>query len=200
LAAGNSRSTMVPEVIETAGFWPTAVTLTIGLLSGLAALRLRIPTGDLIGPILVVGGVNLLGAGLGTLGESFRQLGMLLIGTAVGAQMSRESLRLLRQVALPAAALILTLIGIGLGLGWGLSRVTSLDLASALLSSVPGGASTLPAVAHDLGGDMRLVAALHLTRQLVIFILLPALLGHLLRGRQHSQASLIGSERLGSNK
>jgi len=194
LAAGNSENTVAPGVIEAAGFWHTAVTLTVGLLGGLAALRLRIPTGDLIGPILVVGGANLLGAGLGTLAEGFRQLAMLLIGTAVGAQMSRESLRLLRQVALPAAALIVTLISVGLGLGWGLSRVTSLDLASALLSSVPGGASTMPAVAHDLGGDMRLVAALHLTRQLVIFILLPAILGHLLRGRRHSQASLIGSE------
>jgi hypothetical protein len=191
LATGDAGNAAAPPFSEAAGFWPTVVTLTIGLLGGLAALRLRVPTGDLIGPILTVGGVQMLGAGLGTLAEGLRQVAMLLIGTAVGAQMSRESLRLLRQVALPAAALIVTLISVGLGLGWGLSQVTSLDLASALLSSVPGGASTMPAVAHDLGGDMRLVAALHLVRQLVIFILLPALLGQLLRGKQRREISLV---------
>jgi uncharacterized membrane protein AbrB (regulator of aidB expression) len=76
------------------------------------------------------------------------------------------------------------LIVMGLLLGQGLALVAPLDLITALLSSVPGGASTMPAIAHDLGGDMRLVAALHLTRQLVIFILVPSLLGTLLRGQR----------------
>jgi uncharacterized membrane protein AbrB (regulator of aidB expression) len=75
------------------------------------------------------------------------------------------------------------IITLGLLLGWGLSQATSLDLATALLSSVPGGANTMPAVTHDLGGDMRLMAALHLTWQLVVFILLPSALGHLLRNK-----------------
>jgi uncharacterized membrane protein AbrB (regulator of aidB expression) len=89
-------------------------------------------------------------------------------------------LQLLRRVALPATAFVVIIISVGLLLGWGLSRVTPLDLPTALLSSVPGGASTMPAVAHDLGGDMRLVAALHLMRQLVAYILLPSVLSHAL--------------------
>jgi hypothetical protein len=102
--------------------------------------------------------------------------------------MSRQSLHRLRQVALPAAIMIVTLISAGLLMGWGLSRLTTLDLVSALLSGVPGGASTMPLIAHDVGGDMRLVAALHLMRQLVMLVLVPLTLGYLFRNRRHERA------------
>jgi membrane AbrB-like protein len=173
-------------------FWPTAITLLGGLAGGLLALRLGMPTGDLIGPILLVGGVNLLGMGPGPLAESFRTAAMLFIGVAVGAQMSRESLGLLRRVAPAAAAVIATLISAGLALGWGLAHVTSLDLTSALLSSLPGGASAMAAVAGDLGGDMRLVAALHLTRQLTVFVLAPTALSYLLHEGHRKRVGLVG--------
>jgi membrane AbrB-like protein len=186
-----SGGTATLAVEEPVGLQRTMITLAVGLVSGLLAARLRVPTGDLIGPILTIGGLNLLGSGLGPLAQGFRTTAFLLIGTAVGTQMSRESLRLLRHVALPAVVVIATLVSVGLALGWGLSQVTSLDMASALLSAVPGGATTMPAVAHDLGGDMRLVAALHLTRQLVIFVLVPSLLSYLLRRRRREPVSAI---------
>ncbi|MGD8625279.1 MAG: AbrB family transcriptional regulator, partial [Anaerolineae bacterium] len=124
----------------------TALTLALGLGGGLLAVAVGLPTADLVGPILAVGGANLLGAGLGGLHPGFRQAAMLAIGISVGAQMAPESLRKLRQVALPAAGIVVTLIGTGLLLGWGLEVVTSLDPVSALLSGVPGGASTMPII------------------------------------------------------
>jgi membrane AbrB-like protein len=191
LATGSEVGSAAAAFTESVGLWRTIVTLGAGLVGGLLAQRLGVPTGDLIGPILLVGGANLLGAGPGPLDPGFRTAAMLFIGTAVGTQVSRESLGLLRQIALPAAALIVVLIVVGLVLGWGLSRVTSLDLASALLSSIPGGASTMPAVAQDLGGDMRLVAALHLMRQLTVFIVLPSVLGYLLPSRHRRRTALM---------
>jgi hypothetical protein len=113
---------------------------------------------------------------------------MLFIGISVGVQMSRQSLRRLRQVAFPAAAMIIVLISAGLLLGWGLAQLTTLDLVSALLSGVPGGASTMPLIAHDVGGDMRLVAALHLMRQLVMLVLVPMVLGYLFRNKRQGRA------------
>ena len=184
LTNASGSSAAVAPFAEPVGFGRTVVSLIIGLVGGLLAVRARIPSGDMMGAIVAVGAVNLFGPGPGPLPMAFRTAAMLLVGTAVGTQMSRESLRLLRRVALPAGVLIVTLISVGVALGWGLSRVTSLDLTSALLSSVPGGASTMPLVAHELGGDVRVVAALHLTRQLVVFSLLPAVLNHLLRTRR----------------
>jgi len=178
--------------IEAVGPWGTVVALACGLIGGGLALWGGMPSGGLIGSLLAAGGANLLGAGLGPLDGAFRSAAMLLIGTAVGAQMSRESLQLLRQVALPVTVFIVVIVSVGLLLGWCLSQVTPLDLPTALLSSVPGGASTMTAVAHDLGGDMRLVAALHLMRQLVVFILVPAALSRQLRGKHQGPVALQG--------
>jgi membrane AbrB-like protein len=187
--ASGAASTAAVLASNPAAFGPTLVALALGLGSGLLAERIGLPSGDLVGPILVIGAANLAGGGLGPLHGNFQQAGMVLIGIAVGGQVSRESLRQLRQIAVPAAAVIATLISLGLLLGWLLSRVTHLDLVTALLSSVPGGASTMPMVAHELGGDMRLVAALHLTRQLVLLVVLPSVLGRFLRGRRRGRIS-----------
>ena len=170
--------------VEVVGPMRTAITLACGLLSGLLALRAGLPSGDLIGPILVIGGANLIGAGLGPLASNFSSVAQVLVGVSVGAQTSRESLRKLWEAALPAVSGVAAIISVGLLLGWVLSRVTPLDLQTALLSSVPGGASTMPAVAQDLGGDMRVIAALHLTRQLIVFVVLPWVLGYLLRRKR----------------
>lgn len=177
-----TETTAAVTLGEPAALDATLAALGLGILAGLLALKAHIATGDLVAPILVVGGINLLGGSLGPLPEGFRQVAMLFIGISVGFQMSRDSLGRLRQVILPAAAVIITLISAGLLLGWGLSQVTPLDLTSALLSGVPGGANTIPLIAHDLGGDMRLVAALHLLRQLVMIILVPLVLSFLFRG------------------
>ncbi len=169
------------DPIPAVGPGATVATLLVAAAGGLLAVRLRVITGDLVGGMLVLGGANLLGLGLGPLHSVFRQSAVMLVGVSVGAQMSWESLRQVRDVAPIAAGVIVTMIALGLLLGWGLWQVTPLDLPTALLCSVPGGASNMPAVAYDLGADMRLVAALHLLRQLVVMVVIPVALGHLLR-------------------
>ena len=163
------------------GLGTTAATLLVATAGGLLCVRLKVITGDLVGGMLLLGGANLLGLGLGPLHPVFRQSAIMLVGVSVGAQMSWESLRQIRDVAPIAAAVIATMISLGLLLGWALWQVTPLDLPTALLCSVPGGATNMPAVAHDLGADMRLVAALHLLRQLVVLVVIPAVLGYSLR-------------------
>ena len=84
-----------------------------------------------------------------------------LLAVSVGARLSAETLKTLKQVLLPAASIILVLVALGISLGFVLYWITPLDLITALLSSVPGGAASLTAVADDLGGDLRIVASLH---------------------------------------
>jgi membrane AbrB-like protein len=177
-----SGSPVVPAPVEgVAGPLLTLFVLMVGLISSLVAVRLDVPAGDLVAPIIVIGGANLLGAGLGPLHDGLMDVAMVLIGTAAGAQMTRESLRRLRQIALPATAVVIVLITIGLSAGWSLSRIASLDLITGLMSGAPGGASTMPAVAYDMGGDMRLVAAVHIVRMVVAFACLPFLIRFLLK-------------------
>jgi membrane AbrB-like protein len=188
-----SPAGLAPETItgavEAVSFWHSVLTLVVGMLAGLLVARLGFPSGELVGPILVVGTANVLGAGLGPLSDNVRQVAMILLGTAVGSEISKESLRGLRAVALPAAASVAMLVGTGLLLGWGLHLVAPIDLATAMMGCSPGGASTMAAVAGDLGADMRIVAALQLVRQLVVLLLVPVVAQAVLAGKWLRRAS-----------
>ncbi|MFC2015972.1 AbrB family transcriptional regulator, partial [Chloroflexota bacterium] len=183
VTGGTARAEIVTLPGDPVGLGLALATLALGLLGGFLALKVRIPTADLVGPMVVVGGFSLLGVRLGPMPAGFQETAVLLIGISVGAQTSRDSLRKLWQVALPAAAMVTVLIAAGLLLGWGLLLVTPLDTVTALLSGVPGGASMMPIIAQDLGGDIRLVAALHLSRQLVMLAVLPAVISYLVHDR-----------------
>jgi hypothetical protein len=169
--------------------WEMIVTLGIGVASGLVVSRLGVPSGDLMGPIIAIGGANLLNAGLGPFPDEFRHIGMVLIGASAGARVSRRSLRQMAHIAFPAALGILLITSVGLLLGWGLAQVGQLDTATALLSCSPGGASTLTAIAPELGGDVPIVAAIHFARQLAVFILIPAFLNQVLESRRSGPVS-----------
>jgi hypothetical protein len=171
-------------IITRSGLWTTAAALSIGAVSGLASAHLGVPTGDMMGPLIVIGAANLLGAGLGPVPAVFRRLGLILIGISTGAQVSKESFGQMKRVAVPALGGILLLTGVGLLLGWGISQATDIDLITALLSCAPGGASTLSAVASDLGGDVPIVAALHFVRQVAVFMIMPPLLSRILPASQ----------------
>jgi hypothetical protein len=158
---------------EITSVWPTAVALFLGLGAGHIASKAHVPGGDLLGPFLAVGGANLLGAMLGPLSVTLMHVSMVLIGIALGTEISLRSLRRLQILALPTGTLIVALVMGSVLFGVILSRLTSLDLITAVLSSMPGGATTMPVIAHDLGGDMRVVAAIHLLRLCLVFIALP---------------------------
>ena len=157
--------------------------LVAGIVGGLVADVLGMPAGVVVGSLLG-GGVYRLAAGdAGPWRDRYGHVGRLLLGTVIGAAFGPDVLTPLKTALLSMLGVIACLVGGGMALGWGMAQVTSLDLATALLSSVPGGASTMPAVAHDLGGDMRLVAALHLMRQLAVLAVLPTVLSYVFKRR-----------------
>ena len=63
----------------------------------------------------------------------------------------------------------------GIGFRSVASQADPIDLNTALLSSVPGGAASLTAIADELGADMRIVGSLHLYRLILLAVLTPPL-------------------------
>ena len=102
-------------------------------------------------------------------------IAILFLSVSIGSKITLETLKLLRRVILPAACIILILVSLGLFLGVLLHWLTAIDLKTALLSSVPGGAASLTAIADDLGADMRIVGSLHLYRLILLSVLTPPL-------------------------
>jgi len=145
----------------------------IGIGCYLLTSRLSFPGADMLIPLLITGGINLFYYEIGPLNPAIKQVAITLLAVSVGARLSAETLKTLKQVLLPAASIILVLVALGISLGFVLYWITPLDLITALLSSVPGGAASLTAVADDLGGDLRIVASLHLCRLIFLSVLMP---------------------------
>ncbi len=154
------------------------ILLFIGTVGGLAAKYTKMPGGSLLGAMFATGIFSLLVADPEPLPEGFRTVALLLLGVSIGSSVERDMLRRIRRALVPAMGAILILIAAGFGLGWSLSRFapTDLSMVTILLGCMPGGASGMAAMAGDLGGDVRLVASLHMVRQIMVFGILPFVL------------------------
>ncbi len=160
--------------------------LVTGMAGGALAKRVKMPGGSLLGAMLATGAVSLAASDSQPLPEMFRSAALLLLGIYIGSSMQRDRLMRMRHV-LPAALIaILVFIAVGTGLGWVLHRhfAPDISLVTALLGTMPGGASGLTAVAYDLGAEPRLVASLHMVRLMIVFGLLPLVLRRLARPLQ----------------
>src|SRR5215217_3817969 len=98
-----------------------------------------------------------------------------LTGVTLGGYLDSSSLRAIGDswvaVALVSAG---TLAG-SLAVGLLLARLTSLDAPTAALGMIAGGASGIVTMAHELGGDDRLVAFMQYARVLVVVLVTPLL-------------------------
>lgn len=160
--------------------------LVTGMAGGALAKRVKMPGGSLLGAMLATGAVSLAASDSQPLPEMFRSAALLFLGIYIGSSMQRDRLMGMRHV-LPAALIaILVFIAVGTGLGWVLHRhfAPDISLVTALLGTMPGGASGLTAVAYDLGAEPRLVASLHMVRLMIVFGLLPLVLRRLARPLQ----------------
>lgn len=146
--------------------------LTLCALVGAAFAWLRMPLPWMIGPLLAMAACNFSGARLRTV-PGGRQLGQLIIGTALGLYFTPV---VARQVAsywplLIFAALFAILVA--WACGWFLSRTTDTDRTTAFFASVPGGAAEMAILGERFGARVDKVALAQSIRILVVVIVVP---------------------------
>ena len=90
--------------------------------------------------------------------------------------MQSEALTAAAHDWLPVTLVSAATLGISMGAGRILARRTALDLPTATLGMIAGGASGIVTMADDLGGDDRLVAFMQYLRVLVVVLLTPLLI------------------------
>jgi membrane AbrB-like protein len=102
--------------------------------------------------------------------------GQAVVGVALGAYLQSSSLKAIAHSWLPVTLVSAGTLALSLGAGVAIARVTSLDMATATLGMVAGGASGIVTMAGDLGADDRLVAFMQYLRVLVVVVLTPLLI------------------------
>ncbi len=94
--------------------------------------------------------------------------GQAVIGTALGAGFSPQTLGVIPQHAGIFTFAVVFILATSLFNGWLLNRFTPLDAGTAFLGTMPGGASVMASMSDSLHADTRLVTAIQYVRLLVI--------------------------------
>src|SRR5829696_8117486 len=148
-----------------------AATAAVGWALGAAGL----PSSYLFGALLVgVAAALLAPDGLAVPQPAFAAA-LAVAGVVLGTLLDSSSLDAIADGWLPLALVTAATLAISLAAGAALARATSLDLPTAALGMVAGGAAGIVGISGELGADDRLVAFMQYLRVLVIVLLTPVL-------------------------
>ncbi len=166
----------VAAATATSAAWPQLCgLLVLGLGAGFVARRLKVPAGDLLASLVVAAVANPAWLHLNSLPASWRFFAQWVVGAGVGATVTRAALRDFRPFALAGGLMTAFLIAAGLAFAWLLSQATSIDLVTCIIGSSPGGADAMVILGGELGANVQLVAVMHVARQVILLLVLPAL-------------------------
>lgn len=159
------------------------LTLGVGLGGGIIARQVRMPGGVIMGALLAVAGLHIAVETLAPLPPAFRTAAQIMIGGVIGTSLKRSPLRAVRSIALPAAFAIGILMSASVALAFAFNLVSGLPLVTALFATAPGGASDMAAAALKLNADVALIAAIHVVRQIAVFVIVVTAFSHVLSRR-----------------
>lgn len=164
----------------------TADALAFALLvpvATFAAVRVKLPTPYLTGPVLGTCALSVTGLNAPALPPSFIVAAQLCIGAYIGAGVKFDSLQDIWRRLVPYTLLNVGLvIAFSLGLGFMLSRITGMNAVTGFLSTAPGGMAEMGVTAMVVNADLSTVVAYQLFRVLFILLVLPLILKRWLGG------------------
>jgi membrane AbrB-like protein len=144
-----------------------------GVVGGLAGHRLHLPAGAMVGAIVAIIIYKLLNAEQTLTIPANVILSQIMVGIAIGANFTPNFCNDLKAIMVPAVLsvfLLLTLSGL---IAFFLKRYTDLDIATVILSMVPGGLSEMGSFALTFNAKTSVVLTIHLLRILCITLLVP---------------------------
>ena len=175
----------VTQTLRTAEGSPLVVRYGLAVAVAMAGswlgIRLRLPAGALVGPMVVGLVPGLVGVGPLAWPAVVLSGSYLLLGARVGSRFDRAVMRRIWGLLPFALVFILGLSLICAGLGWALAAVTGLDLLTALLATSPGGIDAATIAALDTGANVTMVASIQMARLLLMVLVGPFIVRRLVR-------------------
>jgi membrane AbrB-like protein len=179
--AGAAAAAPDPPPIGTATGW--LWTLAVGGAGVLVALRVRLPSPMLLGPMILGGALTLSGATTAiAVPPVLRETAFALVGLQVGLRFTVATVRQVGRLLVPVLVGILALVVACFGLAAVLAAMTPVSLLDAYLATTPGGLYAVLAVALGAGANTTFIVAVQGLRVLVMVLLAPVavkrLVGH----------------------
>ena len=164
-----------PAAAAAATLLPVLVTLLVAIVGAGLALRLRLPAGALIGPMLLGAGLHATGIASITLPLPLLELAYATIGWYVGLRFTRETLRATLHALPGILAATLAVILLCAGWAFGLTHLLAIDFLTAFLATSPGGLDSVAIIAVGSKVDVSFVLAVQTLRLFVVLITGPLL-------------------------
>lgn len=138
------------------------------------------PAGALLGAMVFVTALNIVTASGYVYPADLRRLVQVVSGAVIGLSFTRADLSMFRRLLRPALTLLAMMLGFNVLFAYILSRLTVLDLITALFAAAPGGISDIALIAVDFGANLHQVAILQIFRFVLIVSLFPFIVRRLL--------------------
>lgn len=151
------------------------MTLIIGAVGGLIALRFKIPAGAMVGSMLAVAIYNVI-TGQAFMPQDVRIITQIIAGAFIGTGIRYKDVIDIRKMIKPAAYMVSSMIILDLLMGYVMYLLTGIDLITALFACAPGGVVDMSLISSDLGADSSKVAILQLVRLMSVMIIFPPLM------------------------
>lgn len=139
------------------------------------ALIGRVPSANIIGPMVGAGLISMLGIHIAPLESGLQFSLQVMVGCALGLRIDKDFAKKLRQLLGPAVVVSFWALATGLAGALVLVAWANLDQTTALFAATPGGISEMTLAAADFQAHTPTVALLQLSRLSGILLIIPPL-------------------------
>ena len=150
------------------------ITLAAAVGGSFLAVKIKMPAGTMLGAMIGVAIFNIF-SGKGFFPEELRTVVQVFSGAMIGSKVSKKDVVELKYIIVPTIILLLFMTLMNVSLGLIIYKVGSLDIATALFASSPGGLSDMALLSEELGANSTYVTLLQLIRVITIFSFMPAI-------------------------
>ncbi len=149
-------------------------TLLIGTLGGIIGMKLKIPAGALFGAMVFTAVYNLI-SDAGYVPPQANTILQIVIGATIGLNFNMNTIKGLGSIFFSAVVMVIGLMIFSLILGFIISRVTGMDLITALFSASPGGLANIVLISDAYGAQAHIVALMHTLRLITVVVFMPGI-------------------------
>lgn len=175
LAGSNHAAASAGTAVHTAVSLSEVLTYaSVAVLGAILARKIHLPTAPMLGPILSTAAfVVITGTAAPVVPVHYINAAQVLVGAYIGSSIDLTRLHQYHGMGKVLLGGVLLVLLVSMGMGCIISEVTGIDLATAFLSTAPGGLTEMGITALVVGADSSTMAAYQLTRLLFIMLVFP---------------------------